>query len=199
MENRNFFFRNFKAITLGGLVTPIVFFSFISSYHLVDFFQLTNPFFLSVIIAIVLELTQLASIAGLAVLDKINGNVLYSTFFFIVIIQFFGNIFYGFNFASQEMMQNPEHLKNWSDLIGFQYTSDTTIKRVLTTISNGFFPVLSLAFTHLLFNYVNNINNDFPDSEYIVNEGEGTGFQSEPQEEVKNSQGETDDNFKKKE
>lgn len=165
-KTKEFLNNNFKTLAIVGLVIPIIFFSFISSYHLIAFFSLTNPLFLSIIIAGVLELTQLASIGGLAVLKHISSKVLYSTFLFIVIIQFFGNIFYGFDYASQKMEKDPNHLNTWSELVGYKYVTDTTIKRFLTIVSNGFFPVLSLAFTHLLFNYVHKLNSDDTETDY---------------------------------
>ena len=55
--------------------------SVISTIHVVDFFEITNPKWLSIFLAIAFEIGAAASLASIIVLDKMNKFIVWSLFF----------------------------------------------------------------------------------------------------------------------
>ena len=55
--------------------------SIISTIHVIDFFEMTNPKWLSIFLAIAFEIGAAASLASIVALDKMNKFIVWSLFF----------------------------------------------------------------------------------------------------------------------
>ena len=70
--NQNKLVSRFIISTFVALYTLV---SVISTIHVIDFFELSNPYWLAVILAIGFELGAAASLASLVILDKMNKTM----------------------------------------------------------------------------------------------------------------------------
>ena len=150
----NWFKRNYRNVIIGALVVVPFLVSIISTIHVIDFFQLSNYYWLAITLAIAFEVGALSSLAALAVMDKISKVSLWMIFILITIMQMMGNIYYAFDFITIKMKTNPEWTQNWIDLFSIQGEDLSLTKRILAIVSGGFLPIISLTFLHLLITYI---------------------------------------------
>ncbi len=142
-----------KWLVLALVIVPI-WSSVISTIHVITFFTLTNINWMAIAGALVFELAALTSLASLVVIDKINKNVVYCMFVILSLYQMMGNAYHAFDYISNNLKTNPYFINNFIDLFGLQDSELPFVKRLLAIISGIFFPVISLGFLDILFNYV---------------------------------------------
>jgi hypothetical protein len=94
---------------IGTFVTLYVLVSTISTIHVIDFFELSNPYWLAVTLAIAFEIGAAASLASLVVLDKMNKGLIWALFIAITLMQMQGNMYYAF--------KNLENYQSWRTFI----------------------------------------------------------------------------------
>jgi hypothetical protein len=138
--------------------------SLISTIHVVDFFGMSNPLWLSISLAIGFELGAAASLASLTILEKINKPLIWSLFIGLTLFQAMGNMYYSY--------ANLHDFQNWIELFGLFNEPIIVQKRILAIISGAFLPLVALGYIKSLVNYVNpkklkpiteQTNNDFSD------------------------------------
>jgi len=120
--------------------------SVISTIHVVDFFEITNPKWLSVFLAIAFEIGAAASLASIIVLDKMNKFIVWSLFFILTAMQAIGNTYFAYTHLSD--------FTAWSELFGLSEEEPIFQKRVLAIISGAILPLVSLGFIKALVDYI---------------------------------------------
>lgn len=156
--------------------------SVISTIHVVDFFQITNPKWLSIFLAIAFEIGAAASLASIIVLDKMNKFIVWSLFFVLTAMQAIGNTYFAYTHLSD--------FTAWSELFGLSEEDPIFQKRVLSVISGAILPLVSLGFIKALVDYIRPGSDTKEDKEEInsieENREENTNQIEEDKEEIKN-------------
>jgi len=131
--------------------------SIISTIHVIDFFELSNPYWLAVTLAIGFELGAAASLASLVILDKTNKTLVWTLFIAITVMQMQGNMFYAFTNLGSEYA-------TWSELFGLIEEETLYQKRVLAAVSGAILPLVALGFIKSLVDYIK------PDEDQVTEE-----------------------------
>ena len=120
--------------------------SVISTIHVIDFFELSNPYWLAVTLAIGFELGAAASLASLVILDKMNKTMVWALFITITLMQMQGNMYYAFT--------NLEDFQSWSELFNLMEEEVLYQKRILAFVSGAILPLVALGFIKSLIDYI---------------------------------------------
>jgi hypothetical protein len=153
---------------IGTFVSLYLAVSIISTLHVIKFFELSNPYWLSVSLAIAFELGAAASLASLIVLDKMNKFLVWSLFIVLTLFQSMGNVYYAY--------VNLHDFSGWVEL--FDLVDEDLIyqKRILSMISGGILPFVALGFIKSLVDYIRPSENKITEEEIA----------KEPEEEKEN-------------
>ena len=81
---------------IGTFVMLYVLVSLISTIHVIDFFELSNPRGMAIALAVAFEIGAAASLASLITLDKMNKTLVWALFIAITAMQMQGNMYYAF-------------------------------------------------------------------------------------------------------
>lgn len=135
-----------KRFVIGTFVTLYLLVSVISTIHVIDFFELSNPYWLAVTLAIGFEVGAAASLASLVILDKMNKGLVWALFITITLMQMQGNMFYAF--------KNLEDFQTWSELFNLIEEDVIYQKRVLSLVSGAILPLVALGFIKSLVDYI---------------------------------------------
>ena len=131
---------------IGTFVTLYTLVSVISTIHVIDFFELSNPYWLAVTLAIGFEFGAAASLASLVILDKMNKTLVWALFITITLMQMQGNMYYAF--------VNLEDFQTWSELFNLIEEEPLYQKRVLSFVSGAILPLVALVFIKSLVDYI---------------------------------------------
>ena len=131
---------------IGTFVTLYVLVSTISTIHVIDFFELSNPYWLAVTLAIAFEIGAAASLASLVVLDKMNKGLIWALFIAITLMQMQGNMYYAF--------KNLENYQSWVELFNLVDEEPLYQKRILSLVSGAILPLVALGFIKSLVDYI---------------------------------------------
>lgn len=141
--NRDLIVKRFVILTF---ITLYILVSLISTIHVIDFFELSNPYWLAVTLAIGFELGAAASLSSLVILDKTNKTLVWSLFVTITLMQVQGNMYYAF--------QNLDDFSTWAELFGLDEDEPLYQKRVLAAVSGAILPLVALGFIKSLVDYI---------------------------------------------
>jgi hypothetical protein len=131
---------------IGTFVSLYLLVSIISTIHVIEFFKLSNPYWLAVSLAIGFELGAAASLASLIILDKMNKTLVWMLFGTITLMQMQGNMYYAF--------VHMENFQGWSELFGLIEEDIVYQKRVLSAVSGAILPLVALGFIKSLVDYI---------------------------------------------
>jgi hypothetical protein len=131
---------------IGTFVSLYALVSIISTIHVIDFFKLSNPYWLAVTLAIGFEFGAAASLASLVILDKMNKTLVWALFITITLMQMQGNMYYAFT--------NLEDFQSWSELFDLIEEEPIFQKRVLAAVSGAILPLVALGFIKSLVDYI---------------------------------------------
>jgi len=131
---------------IGTFVSLYLMVSIISTIHVVDFFELSNPYWLAVTLAIAFELGAAASLASIITLDKMNKTLIWSLFIVITLMQMQGNMYYAF--------KNITDYSTWSQLFNLIEEDRIYQKRILAFVSGAILPLVALGFIKSLVDYI---------------------------------------------
>lgn len=120
--------------------------SIISTWHVVDFFQLSNYLAMAICLAVAFEMGAAASLASIIVLDKMNKTMVWLLFIILTLFQMMGNVYYSY--------VHLENFTGWVELFGLQEYNIIMQKRVLAILSGAVLPVVALGFIKALVDYV---------------------------------------------
>jgi hypothetical protein len=135
-----------KYFVIGTFVTLYLVVSIISTIHVVQFFDLTNPKWLSVSLAVAFEIGAAASLASLIALDKMNKVLVWMLFIVLTCMQAMGNTYYAYI--------NIQDFTQWSELFGLSEEDLIYQKRILSIISGAILPLVALGFIKSLVDYI---------------------------------------------
>jgi len=168
-----------KRFVIGTFVSLYALVSVISTIHVIDFFELSNPYWLAVTLAIGFEIGAAASLASLVILKKMNKTIVWSLFIAITLMQMQGNMYYAFI--------NLEGFSGWSELFDLIEEDLIDQKRILAFVSGAILPLIALGFIKSLVDYIKPEDEDEIISEGILGdlnkEEDVTGFDTVPSEE----------------
>ena len=131
---------------IGTFVTLYLLVSTISTIHVIDFFEMSNPYWLAVTLAIAFEVGAAASLASLVVLDKMNKGLIWSLFITITLMQMQGNMYYAF--------KNLNDYQSWVELFNLVDEDPLYQKRILSFVSGAILPLVALGFIKSLVDYI---------------------------------------------
>lgn len=135
-----------KRFVIGTFVTLYALVSIISTIHVIDFFELSNPYWLAVSLAIGFEIGAAASLASLVILDKMNKTLVWALFITITLMQMQGNMYYAFT--------NLSDFQSWSELFNIIEEDLIDQKRILAGVSGAILPLVALGFIKSLVDYI---------------------------------------------
>ena len=131
---------------IGTFVLLYVLVSLISTIHVIDFFELSNPRSMAIALAVAFELGAAASLASLVTLDKMNKTLVWTLFIAITAMQMQGNMYYAF--------KNLSDYETWSQLFNLIEEEPLYQKRILAFVSGAILPLVALGFIKSLVDYI---------------------------------------------
>lgn len=178
MKN-NWFKRNYKNIIRISYIIPILVGAGISIFHVISWYDITNPITWAIYLSIGIEIAALSALAGMTA--KMNKWV-YLPFIIVTSIQLLGNIFASYSYIDI----TSEGFTAWVELFnpifesfGWVKNGDLmTHKRILGILGGVFIPLISLSFLHLLISF----NDKIEIGNEGVNERENEGENEEENE-----------------
>ena len=135
-----------KRFVISTFVVLYAIVSVISTIHVIDFFELSNPYWLAVSLAIAFEFGAAASLASLVALDKMNKGIVWALFITITAMQMQGNMYYAF--------KNLQGFTDWVELFGLIEEEPAFQKRILAFVSGAILPLVALGFIKSLVDYI---------------------------------------------
>lgn len=135
-----------KRFVISTFVVLYAIVSIISTIHVIDFFEMSNPYWLAVSLAIAFEFGAAASLASLVALDKMNKTIVWILFFVITAMQMQGNMYYAFT--------NLKDYQSWIELFNLVEEDPLFQKRVLAFVSGAILPLVALGFIKSLVDYI---------------------------------------------
>lgn len=143
-----------QKIMLSFFLAVPVLSSVISSIHLVDFFNLSNSLWISIILSITFEIGSIASFLALGILKKANRTMLWSVFIIMLLMQVIGNVYYGFHFINEKLILDP----NWLNTANEFFDSFGIFKedvKIFTSLLIGVpIPLIALFFLKSTIDYL---------------------------------------------
>jgi hypothetical protein len=143
MQVENKLTRNF---IIGTFVILYVMVSLISTIHVIDFFELSNPKWLAVTLAVAFEIGAAASLASIIALKKMNKGIVWSLFFILTAMQAMGNTFFAYTHLT--------NYQSWVELFGLVDSDPIEQKRILSIVSGAILPLVALGFIKSLVDYI---------------------------------------------
>lgn len=165
---------------IGTFVTLYLLVSIISTIHVIDFFELSNPYWLAVTLAIGFEIGAAASLASLVILKKMNKTLVWALFIAITLMQMQGNMYYAFI--------NMDDFTSWAELFALIEEEPIFQKRVLAAISGAILPLVALGFIKSLVDYIKPEEDEDDEVRDAVGLGEDLDDEVEQYENMKAAQ-----------
>ena len=106
--------------------------STVSTIHVIDFFELSNPKWLAITLAIAFEIGAAASLSSLVILDRMNKTLVWALFIAITLMQIQGNMYFAY--------KNLEGFQQWSELFNLIEEEPIFQKRILSMVSGAILP-----------------------------------------------------------
>lgn len=131
---------------IGTFVTLYLLVSVISTIHVIEFFELSNPRWLAISLAIAFEVGAAASLASLITLEKMNKGIVWGLFIILTAMQAMGNTYYAFTHLS--------NFQGWIELFGLVDEELIYQKRILSIVSGAILPIVALGFIKSLVDYI---------------------------------------------
>ena len=147
---KNWLQKNIKNIIVTAFVIPILLVAFVSISHVTSFYGLSNPISWAVYLSIGIEIAALSALAAVSVG---MGRFVYVPFFVVTLIQMIGNIFFSFTYIDE----TGQAFQDWVAMVGglfenmgVEKTDLNTHKTIVSFLSGGLLPIISLTFAHML-------------------------------------------------
>lgn len=135
-----------KYFVIGTFMSLYILTSVVSTVHVIDFFELSNPKWMAVTLAVGFELGAAASLASLITLDKMNKPLIWTLFIVITLMQMQGNMYHAYS--------NIENYSMWSELFNLVDWEPLAQKRLLAAVSGAILPLVALGFIKSLVDYI---------------------------------------------
>lgn len=156
---KNWFSKNLRKIIITAFVIPILLVAFVSISHVTTFYGISNPITWAIYLSVGIEIAALSALAAVSVN---MGRFVYLPFIVVTIIQMLGNIFFSFTYIDE----SSQLFTDWINMVGglfenmgVEKTDLNTHKSILSFLTGGLLPVISLTFAHMLVKFSENENN----------------------------------------
>ena len=176
MKKENKLVNNF---IIGTFVALYLLTSIVSTIHVIDFFELSNPRWIAITLAVGFEIGAAASLASIIVMEKMNKTLIWSLFIAITAMQINGNLYYAFI--------NMEDYQSWAELFNLLEWEELSQKRLLAAVSGAILPLIALGFIKSLVDYIR------PASAIIEHNTEDIINDESEMEDIINSESEMED------
>ena len=147
---KNWLHNNLRNIIITAFVIPILLVAFVSISHVTSFYGLSNPITWAVYLSIGIEIAALSALAAVSVK---MGRFVYLPFFVVTFIQMIGNIFFSFTYIDE----TGQSFQDWVAMVGglfenmgIERTDLNSHKTIVSFLSGGLLPIISLTFAHML-------------------------------------------------
>ena len=147
---KNWLHRNLRNIIITAFVIPILLVAFVSISHVTSFYGLSNPITWAVYLSVGIEIAALSALAAVSVR---MGRFVYLPFFVVTLIQMIGNIFFSFTYIDE----TGQAFQDWVAMVGglfenmgIERTDLNSHKTIVSFLSGGLLPIISLTFAHML-------------------------------------------------
>ena len=147
---KNWFHKNLRNIIITAFVIPILLVAFVSISHVTSFYGLSNPITWAVYLSVGIEIAALSALAAVSVK---MGRFVYLPFFVVTFIQMIGNIFFSFTYIDE----TGQSFQDWVAMVGglfenmgIERTDLDSHKTIVSFLSGGLLPIISLTFAHML-------------------------------------------------
>lgn len=135
-----------NAFIIGTFVSLYCLVSIVSTIHVINFFELSNPRWLAITLAIGFEIGAAASLAALITIDKMNKTLVWALFITITAMQMQGNMFHAYI--------NLKDYQGWVELFNLIEWEPLAQKRLLAAVSGAILPLVALGFIKSLVDYI---------------------------------------------
>lgn len=144
-----------KIIIISFLLAPISA-SVISTFHIINFFNLGNVNWMSILLSLTVELGAVASFLTLSILSKLNKIIVWSVFIILFLMQIIGNMYASYEFISIKMQSDALWLNSFSQMMSFFVgkIGEIETKMYLTILISWPIPVISLFLLKSLMDYM---------------------------------------------
>jgi len=149
----NWIKRNLKNIIVAAFIIPILLVAFVSISHVTSFYGISNPFSWALYLSVGIEIAALSALAAVSVK---MGRFIYIPFLIVTLIQMIGNVFFSFSYIDE----TSEIFKDWISMVGGMFenmgvetTNISAHKFILSFLTGGLLPIISLTFAHMLVKY----------------------------------------------
>jgi len=157
---KNWVQKNLRNIIVTAFVIPILLVAFVSISHVTTFYELSNPITWAVYLSVGIEIAALSALAAVSVR---MGKFVYVPFFVVTLIQMIGNIFFSFTYIDE----TGQTFQDWVAMvgglfenIGVERTDLNTHKTIVSFLSGGLLPIISLTFAHMLVKFTEESQNE---------------------------------------
>lgn len=147
----NKFNKRFFYICLFGTLYSITAFS--SFWHAVEFFELSNIWWMGIILALAFEIGQAAVLLSILTSSKERSKITpWILMGILTLVQIIGNVYSSYKYI---MINSPENLKYFKEPI-FIWTDlpDAEATVIITYISSAILPITALLLTSMITNYL---------------------------------------------
>tara|TARA_B100000900_G_C20600284_1_gene725220 strand:+ start:697 stop:1353 length:657 start_codon:yes stop_codon:yes gene_type:complete len=135
-----------KKFIIGIFCSLYILVSLISTVHVIDFFEIANPRWMAITLAVAFEIGAAASLASLVILDKMNRSLVWALFITITLMQMQGNLYHAFIHMGD--------FTQWSQLFDLIEEDPLFQKRILAGVTAGILPLVALGFIKSLVDYI---------------------------------------------
>jgi hypothetical protein len=134
-----------RAIVSCFIAVPILS-SIISTLHLIDLFELGNPSWLALALAVAIEIGSVASFLTLSILSRVNRTIVWSIFFLLFFMQIVGNMYFSYEWITDQMALKATWIDSFKQMTEF-FTGDleaSDVKMYLTILISWPIPLISV-------------------------------------------------------
>jgi hypothetical protein len=135
-----------RKFIIGIFCSLYILVSLISTVHVIDFFEIANPRWMAVTLAVAFEIGAAASLASLVILNKMNRTLVWALFIVITLMQMQGNLYHAFIHMGD--------FTQWSELFDLVDEDPLFQKRMLAGVAAGILPLVALGFIKSLVDYI---------------------------------------------
>ena len=135
-----------EKIWIGIFISLWMIVSTVSTFHSIQFFQLSNNEFLSWLLGISFELGAIASLGGLLV-SRGSKTLIWMLFIILTLFQIHCNMYW--------CWINANDITEWVNMLDLFNEDEIFQRRIFAIISGGILPVISLGFMKSLLDYLN--------------------------------------------
>jgi hypothetical protein len=148
--------KTWDRIVIGAFLSVPILASIISTIHIVHLFNLGNPSWMSVFLAITFEVGSIASFMALSVLAKIKKGMVWFIFVVLFLMQLIGNVYFSFEYVNNQLSVTGSWLANFVELMKpiCNFEEFSTYKFLLAILIGTPIPMVSLAFLKSLVDYL---------------------------------------------